>query len=367
MTPSHDVVIVGGGAIGAACARELSLAGRRVLVLEPGGHTGQAWRAAAGMLAPQIEAGDRDPLFELGLMGRDRYDVLATELAETTGLDLGLWREGIARVATDDVEGEALRSKVAWQRQEGHVCDWLDADEVRERWPWIGPVAGALWAPRDGALDPGRLVTALIADATRLGARIVTDRAVRLDRSGSRIVGVTGRERYAAGEVIVAAGAWSARLEGLPRPLSVEPVRGEMTALPWPAGVRRSILYNRDCYVVARGDEALAGSTMEYAGFDASVTEAGQRRILASARLLCPPLGVGTPLRSWAGLRPVTPDGLPLIGRAPDVDGLWYATGHGRNGILLAGVTGLAMAQMIAGEAAPDELAAAAPGRMWDW
>jgi glycine oxidase len=319
------------------------------------------------MLAPQIEAGERDPLFELGLVGRDRYDALAEELAESTGLDIGLWREGIARVATDELEGDALKSKVAWQRQEGHVCDWLDAEEVHGRWPWIGPVAGALWAPRDGALDPGRLVTALLADATRRGAQVVIDRAVRLERRGDRVVGVVGRERYTADQVIVAAGAWSGRIEGLPRPLSVEPVRGEMMALPWPAGVRRSILYNRDCYVVARGGEALAGSTMEYAGFEATVTESGQRRILASARLLCPPLGAGAPLRSWAGLRPVSPDGLPLVGAAPDVEGLWYATGHGRNGILLAAITGTIMSQLIAGEPTLEDVSALDPARMWTW
>ena len=129
------------------------------------------------------------------------------------------------------------------------------------------------------------------------------------------------------------------------------------------AGVRRSILYNRDCYVVARGGEALAGSTMEYAGFEPTVTEAGQRRILASARLLCPPLGTGAPLRSWAGLRPVSPDGLPLVGAAPDVEGLWYATGHYRNGILLAPLTALAVANLILSDESAPMLDQVKPGR----
>ena len=110
--------------------------------------TGQAWRAAGGMLAPQIEADGDDPLLELGLAAREHYQALATALQETTGIDMGLWREGIARVASDRAEAGALRSKVAWQQQQGHACDWLDADEVRRRWPWLGPAVGALWAPR---------------------------------------------------------------------------------------------------------------------------------------------------------------------------------------------------------------------------
>jgi glycine/D-amino acid oxidase-like deaminating enzyme len=130
---SYDVIVVGGGPVGAACARELALAGRRVLVLEPGGDMGQGWRAAAGMLAPQIEARSDDPLLELGLAGRELYTPLGAALQETTGIDIGLWREGIAWVAANETEASELRSKCAWQRQHSHLSDWLDADEVKAR------------------------------------------------------------------------------------------------------------------------------------------------------------------------------------------------------------------------------------------
>ncbi|HEX2610416.1 MAG TPA: FAD-dependent oxidoreductase, partial [Gemmatimonadales bacterium] len=172
MPPSWEVIVVGGGAIGAACARELALTGRRVLVLDAGGNVGQAWRAAGGMLAPQIEADATDPLLKFGVEARDHYSVLAPGLRETTGIDIGLWQEGIARVAVEPADAEVLRAKVAWQQEQGYSCEWVAAAEVHRRWPWLSPVAGALWAPSDGALDPIRLVEALLQDALRLGATL---------------------------------------------------------------------------------------------------------------------------------------------------------------------------------------------------
>lgn len=334
--------------MGSACARELAATGRKVGILEPGGDTGQAWRAAAGMLAPQIEADTNDRLQELGLAARDHYVSLAASLHATTGIDLGLWLEGIARVAKTDVEAEELRAKVTWQQQQGYECDWLEREEVRHRWPWLGPTTGALWAARDGALDPERLVRALLADAQRLGAVLVPDRAIRLDREGERVTGVSGAERhYSAGDVVLAAGAWSSLLEGIPRVLAVRPVRGQMAALPWPAAVPRAIVYHKDCYLLARGGEAIIGSTMEDVGFRSEVTPAGLARIFGAVMALSPGLVRAKVLRSWAGLRPMTPDGLPLIGGDPLLEGLWYATGHGRNGILLAGLTGVLIRQLV--------------------
>jgi glycine oxidase len=362
-----DIIIVGGGAVGAACARELSRAGRKVLILERGDAPGAGWRAAAGMLAPQIEAGQGDPLFELGLAGREYYQQLAGPLAQDTGIDIGLWQEGIARVATLECEVPELRSRVAWQRQQGHLCDWFDAAEVRDRWPWLGPTLGALWAREEGALDPERLVAALLADARRTGADAITDQVIALDRHGDRVTGVIGRERYAADQVIICAGAWSGRLGNLPRPLSVEPVRGQMASLPWPAQIPRAIIYGAGGYLLARGQEAIAGSTMEHTSFDAEVTSAGLARIFTAATALCPALARQDVTRTWAGLRPMTPDGLPILGPEPTARGLWYATGHGRNGILLAGITGVILTRMLAGETGIEHTAPLRPERFWNW
>jgi glycine oxidase len=316
------------------------------------------------MLAPQIEADGADPLLRLGIAARDHYVRLAASLRESTGIDVGLWQEGIARVAGNDGEAGELRSKVASQHREGHTVAWLEAPEVRRRWPWLGPTAGALWSERDGALDPGQLVHALLTDAKRHGAEVMSDSATAVEQTGGRISGVSGKAgRYSAHHVVVAAGAWSGQIAGLPRTIPVQPVRGQMAALPWPAGIGRAIVYHKDCYLLARGQEAILGSTMEYVGFQPDVTPDGIARIFAATMALCPGLVRGKVRRTWAGLRPVTPDGLPIIGPEPRLPGLWYATGHGRNGILLAGITGVLIRQLLDGQQPLEDLRALSPSR----
>jgi glycine oxidase len=367
VTAPYDVVVIGAGPVGAACARELAAGGRRVQVLEAEGDQGQAWRAAAGMLASQIEAGPDDPLTELGVAAREHYRPLADALLETTGLDIGLWQEGIASIAADEAHAAELRSRVAWQRQQGMLSDWLDTEEVQTRWPWLRPTYGALWAPHEGAVEPEKLVRALRADAQRLGVTLVHDRATGIERRGDRVECVVGqRARYPAADIVLAAGAWSGLIDGLPRPLSVAPVRGQMVALDWPKDAQRAIIYRRDCYVVARGAEAIAGSTMEYAGFRSEVTEEGRLAITGAVASLSAAFE-GPILRSWSGLRPVTPDGLPVLGGEPRLGGLWYATGHGRNGILLAGLTGLLIRQLLDGERPAEDLSSFTADRFWQW
>ncbi|HET8624007.1 MAG TPA: glycine oxidase ThiO [Gemmatimonadales bacterium] len=368
MPENYDVVVVGGGVVGAACGRELARNGRRVAILDPGGARGQAWTASAGMLAPQIEGRQGDLLFELGMAGRELYSTLADSLREATGIDVGLWRGGSLSLAMNESEAEDLRSKVAWQRQQGHVCDWLGAAEVRERYPWVGRTTGALWAPHEGALDPVKLVEAFRADARAHGAQLIDDEAVSVDQRGDRILGVAGRRtRYPALDVVLAAGAWVRILRGLPRPMAVEPVRGQMLAMPWPEGVERAIVYHGDCYLLARGDEVIAGSTMENAGYDATVTSSGLGRILSAVVALCPPLGGLQVSRSWAGLRPMTPDGVPILGPEPRLPGLWYAAGYGRHGVLLAGITAMLLRLMMNGQTPTEDLTALRPDRFFDW
>ena len=345
-----DTVVIGGGAVGAACAWELASTGRKVLIVEQGGHSGQAWRAAAGMLAPQIETGAGDPLLRLGLAGRDHYAGLAATLQETVGIDLGLWQEGIARVARTEAEGHHLRAQVAWQQAQGLDCEWLTQDDVRRRWPWLAPTEGALRAPDDGALDPERLVGGLLAAAQSLGASATSDKALAVLGSAGRVEGVRGEAgSYFAAEVVVAGGAWSGLLGGLPRGLPVRPVRGQMAALPWPDDIPRAIIYHKDSYILARRGEAVIGSTMEEAGFHPDVTTSGVAQIFGAMMSLCPGLSRAKVRRTWAGLRPMTPDGLPIVGPEPELEGLWYATGHGRNGILLAGITGVLLRQLMDG------------------
>jgi glycine oxidase len=368
VTATYDVIVVGAGPVGAASAREIALRGRRVAIFDPGGRMGQAWQAAAGMLAPQIESNADDALLDLGVAAREIYAPLSEALREATGIDIGLWQEGIAWVASAEEEAADLRSRVGSQRQQGHISDWLDEEEVRARWPWLGRTRGALWAPHEGAIEPERLVQALLADASRLRAVLVEEGVEALEHGGDRVLGVrTAKGRHSAPNVVIAAGAWSGLIDGLPRPLSVEPVRGQMAAFPWPAGAPRAIVYGKGCYILARGNEAIVGSTMEYVGFRPEVTSAGLGRLFASVTELCPTLTRAEVRRTWAGLRPVTPDGLPIVGEEPRLRGLWYATGHGRNGILLAGITGRLVGQLLDGEPGVEDLAALSPARFWRW
>ena len=319
------------------------------------------------MLAPQIDAPAGDELFELGIAGREFYRDHGAELREATGVDIGLWESGILQIATAETEVELLRERVAWQRQHGHHCEWLDPDEVRRDWPWLGATQGGLHAPRDGAVEPARVVEAFRSDAVRLGVEIVTDQVVSLTRSGGNVTGVQGRAWHPAEHVVLAAGAWTGRIGNLPRPVSVEPVRGQMVAYAWPRSAKPSIVFGRGGYLLHRGGEALAGSTMEHAGFVAEVTEAGVAEIRARAEALCPALSGAGILRAWSGLRPGTPDGLPIVGREPDLRGLWYATGHGRNGVLLAGITATMIAQLMEGEATLEGIHVLRPERFWSW
>ena len=345
-----DVAVVGGGVIGAACARALAARGLSVAVFEPGPEPGAASPASAGMLAAQIEPGDDVWLLSLSVRGRDLYETLAPALRESTGIDVGFWRGGIASVAFDEAAVERLQHIVAQERQASLRCDWLEPADVHDRWPGAAPdCAGALFAPEDGAVDPQALTRACLADARRLGGTVVATGVERITTDGGAITGlVTAQGPVAARHVVVAAGAWSVRLGGLPRPLFVEPVRGQLATPAWPAGTPPAILYADHGYILARGGQAILGSTMEHAGFDAAVTNDGQAQILQRAKRLLPSLAALPVVKRWAGLRPMTPDARPIVGPDPEVQGLWYATGHGRNGVLLAALTGEIIAELIA-------------------
>ena len=362
------MLIVGGGVIGAACARALALQGASVRVVDDGREPGAATPASAGMLAPFADAKQDDPMLALGIRGRDRYRELVPQLKDETGIDVHLWTGGIFHLAFSPADVERLKADVAWQRQAGHTSDWLDVDELRQAAPGISPDAwGALLAAEDGSLDPTALLEALRASAEKHGAVFTRGQKVeRIRTDQQRAIGVqTSTESIAAGAVLVAAGCWSGRLRGLPRPLSVEPVRGQMAAFDWPPKLPPVIAFGLGVYVLKRGDEALAGSTIEHAGFDPSVTEKAIQNIAQTAERLLPPLDEKPVRRSWAGLRPGTPDGRPFIGKDPALAGLWYAVGHGRNGISLAAITGDIIADLYSGHAIEHDLSVTSPGRFW--
>lgn len=343
MSAGPDVLVIGAGLVGASCARALAAAGRRVLLLERGDAGMEASSAAAGMLAPQIEAEPGAPTLALGIAARERYPALAAALRRDTGIDVGHRATGIALVAFDAARAVELRAAAAHQRAAGLPAEWLDRPALAARHPGIGPAAlGACLAPRDGAVDNQALVRAVLRDALRLGAELRERTTVweLVVRSGHVSAVVTEHGSLEAPTVVLAAGSWSPQLVGLPRPLPIEPVRGQIAVVDWPVGEPPAVLFGRGAYVVERHGLAILGSTMERAGYVKATTPAGLEHIFAEAGALLPALRERPVHETWAGLRPVTPDGDPIIGRDPEVANLLYATGHGRGGILLGPLTG---------------------------
>lgn len=365
-----DVLIAGAGVVGAACARALAARGLSVALLDAGLEQGPATPASAGMLPPLVEARPDDPLLGLSVRARDLYRDLVPALAAETGVRVGLWTEGILQVAFTDADADRLKDGVAWQRQQGYHAEWLSADELHRHARGISPEAlGAALAAEDGALDPVALHDALIKSAIARGATFARGTAVEgLVIENGKVTAVrTPSGMRAAGAVLISAGCWSGKIGGLPRPLSVEPVRGQMAVLPWPEGAAPAVVYGGGGYVVHREGEAVAGATVEFAGFDPSPTESGIAQVLGAARRLYPALDRAQPTRRVAGLRPGTPDGRPFVGPDSTIPNLWYASGHGRHGILLAAITGEIIAQLWAGEPVEFDLSPLDPGRFWNY
>jgi glycine oxidase len=363
--PGFDAIVVGGGAIGCATAFELARAGAEVILLERDAIGAHASSAAAGMLAPIAESKGSGALFELGLRAQAELAERLDELVECSGIDPGLRRLGALRVATP-AGASALR------RAAGNLaacdCEWLEPDELYKREPRLVPgLAGALWSPREACLDAARLTRAFAFAAQRRGARLEPGTPVLAAlRANGRVAGVrTPGGELSASAVVLCTGAWSRGSgEAFGLELPVEPEKGQMLALEAPVPLPRSILWSDDVYLVPRPDGSLrVGATVERTGFDAEPTAGGVAQLLERARRLLPHTERCRFLRTWAGLRPATPDHLPLVGPLARHPGLWLAVGHHRNGILLSALTGRALASGILSGQWPADLAAFDPQR----
>lgn len=350
-----DAIVVGGGVIGLAIARALSLRGtRRVVLIERGGLGAEASHAAAGMLAPQAEANGADAFFELACASRDLYPVFAEELREETGTDIELERTGTLYLAFTEKDEDEIAHRYRWQARGGLALEQLSAEDARRLEPCISrEVRGALRFPLDVQVENRRLIAALSTSVEKQGVRLLTETHVKalLVERGT-IAGVeTSRGNVSAPVVVVAAGAWTSFLaspDNATPIVSIEPVRGQMLCFESNPRLARHVIYSPRGYIVPRLDgRLLAGSTTERAGFNKRVTGAGVHAITSHALEIAPAVG-GLPLvDSWAGLRPRAEDEWPVIGACAEVSGLFYATAHYRNGILLAPLTGALLAEQI--------------------
>jgi glycine oxidase len=361
-----DVIVAGGGVIGCAVARALALRGADVTLVEratPG--RGATW-AAAGMLSPFGEPG---AFRDLALASFRRFPAFVEELAEATGSDFDFAVPGKLHLALHEAELAELDALA--ERGAPFGVQRLDARAVLELEPAVDPaVAGGLLVRDDGRVD-SRLLGVALRDAARTaGVTLVSGSVHALHVAGrpARVAGVRldDGSMLVSGAVVIAAGAWSAGIGGLPGPLPVHPVRGQMVALAMPrppAGIDRMV-ETAGCYLVPRKDgRVLVGATVEEAGFAPGPTLAGVAALAEAAVDAVPGLADAPLLETWAGFRPGTPDGLPILGVDPDLPGLVHATGHFRNGILLAPITAEAIADLVTGAAPTADLSAFGVGR----
>jgi glycine oxidase len=347
-TSAADVLVIGCGLIGLACGAAAAQRGFRVRIIgEP--RVGAASLAAAGLLAPSIERADGHAS-DFATVARDRYPTYVDWLRERTGLEVPLNRDGIIQVALNEAGVRGLRGA------KPEEAEWLDARELAELEPALSHGLGGVLHPLDGSVDNVRLFEALRTAVDGLATlTIVSDTVTELRFSG--LVEALGRSgsRYTAEMVVLAAGAWSSTIKGLPRAIPVEPVRGQMIA--YVGSPLRRAVYGPTGYVVPRASgRTLVGATNERAGFESITTPDGIAKLARAAGEILPQFASSQPDDAWAGLRPMSADLQPILGPDPDEPRLFYATGHSRNGVLMTPLTGDCIGALLAFEPPPVDI-----------
>jgi glycine oxidase len=351
---NSDVVVIGGGIIGCSAALRLAQAGAKVTLLDRGEIGQEASSAAAGMLAPQGEMIEPAAFSELCLKSRDLYPQFAAEVEELSGEHVGYRTDGTLLVGIGDEECHELRETHEIQTRRGLPLDLLTGDEARRRVPGLAPdIRVALFVPGDHWLDNVSLMSALAKACAKLAVSIHPhSEVVKLNARDGRVESVTVRDNGAASEVsgeqfILAAGCWSRQLAasaGLE--LDLQPCHGQMMEFETPVDVPHVIRAGKHYIVPRAGRRAVVGTTAEYTGYEKAVTGEGLRSILQGVSRIAPMVKDFRLLRTWSGLRPDTRDHLPVIGTG-DLTNLVFATGHFRNGILLAPATAQLVSELV--------------------
>jgi len=357
MSQSTDVVIVGGGVIGCAIAYFLRKRDMAVMVLERGEIGAQASSAAAGLLAPLGPLSGPGPLADLLLGSFALFPELVAELEDASGIRVEYERTGALRTVRNAKRVAGLRKRMEEWQPLGLQMYWLSGDEARQREPLLAAdTCAAIYAPEESQVRAPLLVKAFAQAATRLGAVFYSHREIMgLQRHGTRVTDVytSEGETIACDHLVIAAGAWAARCgEWLGFELPVSPLRGQILSLRQaglPTLPLRHIVFGEGAYLAPKEDGTIVvGATKEEAGFDAHVTADGVIWLLETARKLTPALGQSAVEAIWAGLRPKTPDGQPILGAAPKWENVTLATGHNSVGVLLSAITGQSIAELVA-------------------
>ncbi len=355
-----DVVVIGAGVQGCAVALRLAQAGLDVALLERSIPGAEASSAAGGILSPGVEALEPGPFHALGRASLARYRAFVEELEALTGLGCGWRGGGTLEVALDDTHAQLLAGRAARLERAGLPVEVVDDAALRALEPAVSPEArGALWFADEASVDPRLLGRALSIAAARAGARILTGQVRAIRQAGGRVAGVeheTGP--IDAPAVVLAAGAWSLQVAGHGLPAgAVRPIRGQIAVVDTRPPLLSRVIFSGHGYVVPRSDgRILIGSTMEEVGFEKAVTAGGLRQVLDVGIGIAPAMARAPVVETWSNFRPASPDGEPILGPGA-VPGLFYATGHTRNGILLTPITADAVSACVLGRAPPVDLA----------
>jgi len=363
---AFDVAIVGGGIIGGSIAFELAAEKLRVILLDRQQPGQEASWAAAGMLSPGPDSPETLPLVPLAKESLHLYPDFVSRVEEASGRSTAFVNKGTLQVFPGP-GGEAERQKMAAEyRQQGLRCEPISLDDARKLEISLGPaIEAAAFLPNEAVVDPRLLTDAVIEAARNRGVKFRHNSPVTsVLHDGNRCDGVIASgEKISAKTVIVAAGAYSGGIDWLARYAPTRPVRGQMLALRSRGLTLHRVVRSERGYLVPRRDgRIIAGSTLEEAGFDKHVTPSGMRKILDAALELVPGLADAEIIETWAGLRPGTPDDLPVLGPT-DIEGLLVASGHYRNGILLTPVTAKLLRLWVLTGRVPVETAAFSPLR----
>jgi glycine oxidase len=352
---TYDVVIVGGGIIGGSIAFDLARRNLRIALLDRQELMHEASWAAAGMLSPAPDCPAAIPLVPLGRASLALYPKFIDTVEDASGRRTGFRAGGaIEAICHGDVERE-LSTLVALHHGLGLACEPLPLDEALGMEPALGrDVRAAALLPDEGSVEPRALASAVLAAAASAGAALCPGvEVISLALDGKKCAGVktSAGEIFHAARVVLAAGCWSSQIAEAASYAPTIPVRGQMAAMRHCGTPIRHVLRSMRGYLVPRGVErpqtVVVGSTIENAGFEKRVTSGGVEKILSAANELAPELAKAEIIETWCGLRPGTPDQLPILGPV-DVKGLIFATGHYRNGILLAPVTAKLVGEWIA-------------------
>jgi len=354
-SPTPAVAIIGAGVIGLATAWRLAQRGAKVTVFDKGAAGSGASHAAAGMLAANLEAEPREEaLTALNRASQALWPDFAAELESASGMSVGLRTEGTLLLALTADDQARLKHLLAFQTSLGLPLEWLSAAEVRRREPHLAPnMVGAIWSPKDHQVDNRAVAAALRLAVQRAGVTLHEHSAVEeITTAGGRVTGVrAGGSSVSADVVVLAAGAWSRDIAGLPndaRP-PVRPVKGQMLALRMDPKnpLLNHVVWAPGAYLVPRRDgRLLIGATVEEKGFDPHLTAGGQLSLLEATWRALPGIEELPIDEMWVGFRPGSRDDAPIIGPGA-VPGLVYATGHYRNGILLTPITAKAIADLV--------------------